>query len=96
MIKGTILENYTRVDQDKIKEEIDKIEPMIKEGPFEMVVDHCFDVKGVGTVFLGKVTAGKIKQYDNLKLYPSGSDVLIKSILMHDDPVAEYICRARA
>jgi len=95
MIKGTILENYTKVDQDKIKEEIDKIEPMIKEGPFEMVVDHCFDVKGVGTVILGKVTAGKIKQYDNLKLYPSGSDVLIKSIQMHDDPVAESICPAR-
>ena len=63
MIKGTVLENYTKVDQDKIKEEIDKIEPILKEGPSEMVVDHCFDVKGVGTVILGKVTVGKIKQY---------------------------------
>ena len=95
MIKGTVLENYTKVDQNKIKEEIDKIEPEIIEGQSEMVVDHCFDVKGVGTVILGKVTAGKIKQYDNLKLYPSGSDVLIKSIQMHDDPVAESICPAR-
>ena len=95
MIKGTVLENYAKVEQDKIKEEIDKIEPVIKDGPSEMVVDHCFDVKGVGTVILGKVTAGKIKQYDNLKLYPSGSDVLIKSIQMHDDPVAESICPAR-
>ncbi len=95
MIKGTVLENYTKVDQDKIKEEIDKIESVIIEGPSEMVVDHCFDVKGVGTVILGKVTSGKIKQYDNLKVYPSGSDVLIKSIQMHDDPVAESICPAR-
>ncbi len=95
MIKGTVIENYTKVEQDKIKEEIDKIEPIIKEGPSEMVVDHCFDVKGVGTVILGKVTAGKIKQYDNLKVYPSGSGVLIKSIQMHDDPVAESICPAR-
>jgi selenocysteine-specific translation elongation factor len=95
MIKGTVLEKYVKVAQDKIKEEIDKIEPTIKEGPSEMVVDHCFDVKGVGTVILGKVTAGKIKQYDNLKLYPLDSDVLIKSIQMHDDPVEEAICPAR-
>jgi selenocysteine-specific translation elongation factor len=95
MIKDTVLENYAKVEQDKIKEEIDKIEPSIKEGPSEMVVDHCFDVKGVGTVILGKVTCGKIKQYDNLKLYPTESDVLIKSIQMHDDPVQESVCPAR-
>ena len=95
MIKGTVIEHYVKVDQDKIKEELDKIKPIIKDGPSEMVVDHCFDVKGVGTVILGKVTCGKIKQYDNLKLYPSNSDVLVKSIQMHDDPVEESICPAR-
>ncbi|MHA7647074.1 EF-Tu/IF-2/RF-3 family GTPase [Nitrosopumilus sp. S4] len=95
MIKGTVLENYVRVEQDKIKEEMDKMEPLTVEGKSEMVIDHCFDVKGVGTVILGKVTSGKIKQYDNLKLYPIGLDVLIKSIQMHDDPVSESICPAR-
>ena len=95
MIKGTVIENYVKVEPDKIKEEMDKIEPIIKEGPSEMVVDHCFDVKGVGTVILGKVTVDKIKQYDNLKLYPLNSDVLIKSIQMHDDPVVESVCPAR-
>ena len=95
MIKGTVLEKYVKVSPEKIKEEMDKIQPDIKEGPSEMVVDHCFDVKGVGTVILGKVTVGKIKQYDNLKLYPSKLDVLIKSIQMHDDPVDESVCPAR-
>lgn len=95
MIKGTIVENYTKVDQDKIKEEMDKLEPISNDGQSEMVIDHCFDVKGVGTVILGKVTNGKIKQYDNLKLYPAGIDVLIKSIQMHDDPVSESITPAR-
>jgi len=95
MIKGTVVETYTKVDQDKIKEEIDKLEATSNDGPSEMVIDHCFDVKGVGTVILGKVTIGKIKQYDNLKLYPAGIDVLIKSIQMHDDPVSESICPAR-
>lgn len=95
MIKGTVVEKYAKVDQDKIKEEMDKLEPISTDGPSEMVIDHCFDVKGVGTVILGKVTNGKIKQYDNLKLYPAGIDVLIKSIQMHDDPVTESVCPAR-
>ncbi len=95
MIKGTVVENYVKVDQDKIKEEMDKLEPITNDDPSEMVIDHCFDVKGVGTVILGKVTNGTVKQYDNLKLYPAGIDVLIKSIQMHDDPVSESICPAR-
>lgn len=95
MIKGTVIEKYIQVEHDKIKEEMDKMEPLSVEGKSEMVIDHCFDVKGVGTVILGKVTSGKMKQYDNLKLYPAGIDVLIKSIQMHDDPVDESICPAR-
>ena len=95
MIKGTVVENYTKVDQDKIKEEMDKLEPLTNDDPSEMVIDHCFDVKGVGTVILGKVTNGTVKQYDNLKLYPGDVDVLIKSIQMHDDPVSKSICPAR-
>ncbi len=95
MIKGTVVEHYTKVDQDKIKVAMDELEPISNNDPSEMVIDHCFDVKGVGTVILGKVTNGTIKQYDNLKLYPAGIDVLIKSIQMHDDPVSESVCPAR-
>lgn len=95
MIKGTVVENYTRVEQDKIKEEMDALEPITNDNPAELLIDHCFDVKGVGTVILGKVSHGTIKQYDNLKLYPHNIDVLIKSIQMHDDPVSESICPAR-
>ena len=95
MIKGTVVENYTRVDQDKIKEEMNTLEPITNDNPAELLIDHCFDIKGVGTVILGKVSNGTIKQYDNLKLYPHNIDVLIKSIQMHDDPVPESVCPAR-
>ncbi len=95
MIKGTVVEKYLKVNQDELKGEMDKIQPTSVEGKSSMVIDHCFDVKGVGTVILGKVTSGKIKQYDTLKLYPAGIEVLIKSIQMHDDPVEESICPAR-
>lgn len=95
MIKGTVLEKYQRVDQDKIKDAVNSITPDSKEGTPKIVIDHCFDVKGVGTVVLGKVSSGKIKQYNNLKLYPAGIDVMIKSIQMHDDPVEEAHYPAR-
>ena len=95
MIKGTVLEKYQRVEQDKIKETVNLINPDSNEGQPRIVIDHCFDVKGVGTVILGKVSSGKIKQYDNLKLYPAGIDVMIKSIQMHDEPVQEASYPAR-
>lgn len=95
MIKGTVLERYKRVNFADIKQEINNISPKPSEGKTKIVIDHCFDVKGVGTVVLGKVIQGKLKQYDNLKLFPSGQDVMIKSIQMHDDPVEEAISPAR-
>lgn len=95
MIKNTVLTGYVKVEQGKIKEEADKFEQISKEGNARIVIDHCFDVKGVGTVILGKVEQGKIKQYDNLKLLPAGIDVMIKSIQMHDDPAEEAVSPAR-
>lgn len=95
MIKNTVLVNYPKITQDKIKEESDKLQQISKDGSARVVIDHCFDVKGVGTVILGKVEQGKIKQYDTLKLLPAGIDVLIKSIQMHDDPVEEAVSPGR-
>ena len=95
MIKGTVLERYKRVNSSDIKQEIQKVSQKSSEGKTKIVIDHCFDVKGVGTVVLGKVLQGKVKQYDNLKLFPIGSNVMIKSIQMHDDPVQEAISPAR-
>ena len=95
MIKGTVLENYKKVGSSDIKQEINKIQPLSKEGKTKIVIDQCFDVKGVGTVVLGKVVQGTVKQYDNLKLFPSGTDVMVKSIQMHDDPVPDAKTPAR-
>ncbi len=95
LIKGTVVERYKKVESSKLREEINKLQPLSKEGKTKIVIDHCFDVKGVGTVVLGKVISGKVKQYDNLKLLPSGTEAMIKSIQMHDDDVDEAISPAR-
>ena len=95
MIKGTVLQNYKKIDLPNIKEELVKLPPVSNDGPAQIVIDHSFDVKGVGTVVLGKVLQGTINQYDNLKHLPSGTDVMLKSIQMHDDDVKQAVCPAR-
>ena len=65
----------------------DKEDESIQPSKACIVVDHVFDVKGVGTVVLGTVKQGEIKTYDELVLSPSNKTVVIKSIQMHDDPV---------
>jgi len=95
MIKGTVVERYNLVELQDLKKEVDSMQPLSTDGKTKIAIDHCFDVKGVGAVILGKVIQGKVKTYDNLKLFPKGVDVLIKSIQMHDDPVDEAISPAR-
>jgi selenocysteine-specific translation elongation factor len=94
MIKGTVVEQYKLVEPENLKKEIDLIEPISKDGPIQVVIDHCFDVKGVGTVILGKLSQGTIKVYENLKLFPKGTDVVVKSIQMHDDSVENAVSPA--
>src|SRR2546426_1408551 len=95
MIKGTAVEQYKLVELENLKKEMDLLQPISKEGRLKITIDHCFDVKGVGTVILGKVTQGKVRVYDNLKLVPKGIDVVVKSIQMHDDSVEEASSPAR-
>lgn len=89
MIKGTAVENYKIVDIGNLKQEMESLPVVTKDGNTKIQIDHCFDVKGVGTVVLGRVIEGKVRQYDNLKLISKGSDVMVKSIQMHDDSVNE-------
>jgi selenocysteine-specific translation elongation factor len=95
MIKGTVVEKYKLVELTDLKKELELLQPISKEGNVKIVIDHCFDVKGVGTVILGKVVQGKVKTYDNLKLLPEGLDVVVKSIQMHDDTVDQAVSPAR-
>lgn len=49
-----------------------------------VVIDQSFQVKGVGTVSLGFVLGGRIKKHMEMKAYPSGKTVGIKSIQIMD------------
>ena len=77
LIKGTTIERYRKVESSKLREELNKLPPISQQGKTKIVIDHCFDVKGVGTVVLGKDVSGKVKQYDNLRLLPGGKELLV-------------------
>jgi len=95
MIRGTVLERYRRVPPEEMSAALAKFEPIQTKGSPRVAIDHAFDVKGVGTVVLGKVFAGTIRQYDKMLLLPHKKEVLVKSIQMHDDDVKEASSPAR-
>jgi selenocysteine-specific translation elongation factor len=96
LIKGTSVSHFKFLDNiDQLKQEISRLESKGCDGHVLIPVDHAFDVKGVGTVVLGVVKQGTVKVYDQLRIMPTGSDIVVKSIQMHDDPVHESKSPAR-
>ncbi len=96
LVQGTSISNFKFLDNiDQLKQALTKLEPKSCIGPVIIHVDHAFDVKGVGTVVLGVVRQGTVNVHDELTLLPSGKNVLVKSIQMHDDPVEKSDSPAR-
>ncbi|HJT48097.1 MAG TPA: EF-Tu/IF-2/RF-3 family GTPase [Nitrososphaeraceae archaeon] len=96
MVKGTTISNYRFLDNiDQLKQEISQVEPNGVDGECLIQIDHAFNVKGVGTVLLGIIKRGSVKTFDRLKILPTGTEILVKSIQMHDDPVSESKSPAR-
>ncbi|MBI5176520.1 hypothetical protein HY995_00365 [Candidatus Micrarchaeota archaeon] len=65
------------------------------EGPAKILVDHCFEVKGVGTVALGVVKRGEVKIHDSLTSFPSGQPVEIRTIQKNNQDAKDARCGDR-
>ena len=86
-VRGTAVDGYRFVEPQRIREAASEFGPAPRDGDTRVAIDHCFDVKGAGTVALGKVVSGSISKHDDMLLAPAGATVNVKSIQMHDDPV---------
>ena len=97
LIKDNSISHFEFLDSiDQLKQEMSRLESKGHiDGPVIIPVDHVFDVKGVGTVVMGVVKQGSVKVYYQLKIMPSGEDIVVKSIQMRDDPVDESNSPAR-
>ncbi|XP_018409426.1 PREDICTED: selenocysteine-specific elongation factor [Nanorana parkeri] len=56
-------------------------------GPFLMAVDHCFSIKGQGTVMTGTVLSGSVSLNDNVEIPALKVTKKVKSMQMFHRPV---------
>jgi len=91
-VKGTVVEGYEiiRDDRNALREKLlaDAVGINGDSGngsTVSVVVDHAFNVKGVGTVALGFVASGQLKVHEELKSLPAQKSVQVRSIQKHDD-----------
>ena len=90
LIKDTCMTKYPLVSEQvaTLRETLSN-RNLAQEGEAVVQVDHCFPVKGVGTVALGVVKQGTLRKYDNTTIYPEKSETVIKSIQVNDIGVSE-------
>ena len=60
-------------------------------GIFKFSVDHCFPIKGKGTVMTGTVVSGKVEVGDSIEISGLNVEKKVKSIQMFKKPVSKAI-----
>ena len=96
ILKNTVSSSY-KVEQniESLKESINSLSSVKRNGPPIIHIDNVFNVKGVGVVVLGILKQGAIKIHDELILFPQKKKVTVKSIQMHDKNVEDSYSPAR-
>jgi selenocysteine-specific elongation factor len=65
----------------------DSVEHGRADSPTRLYVDRSFSVAGFGTVVTGTLWSGSVGPGDQLRLEPSGRDVRVRSVQVHDRDV---------
>jgi selenocysteine-specific elongation factor len=65
----------------------DSVEHARAHRPTRLYVDRAFTVAGFGTVVTGTLWSGSVGAGDELRLEPSGRDVRVRSVQVHDEDV---------
>jgi selenocysteine-specific elongation factor len=58
------------------------------DAPTRLYVDRVFSLRGIGTVATGTLWSGSIGEGDELRVEPRGRTVRVRSVQVHDRPVA--------
>jgi selenocysteine-specific translation elongation factor len=96
LLRDTIVSSFKFEENiESLKESINSLPPLQREGPPIIHIDNVFNVKGVGVVVLGILKQGAIKVHEELVLFPHKRKVTVKSIQMHDQNVEESYSPAR-
>jgi selenocysteine-specific elongation factor len=63
------------------------IEHARADSPTRMYVDRSFSIAGFGTIVTGTLWSGSLGSGDRLRIEPSGRDVRVRSVQVHDEDV---------
>jgi selenocysteine-specific elongation factor len=81
----------TGLGLDALREALDRAatrtRPRAREGPTRLFVDRVFSLRGIGTVATGTLWSGSVGGGDVLRAEPTGLDVRVRSVEIHDHPV---------
>lgn len=58
-------------------------------GEFRMPIDRAFTISGAGVVVTGTVHGGEVSENDNLTLFPTMTEVRVKSLRAQDKPASK-------
>jgi len=91
LTRSTVAEGYTVMEDDlpRLREHMWAEADRVPRGPVSetgtVVVDHYFNVRGVGAVALGVVRAGRVHRHDSLLARPTSKTAQVRSIQKNDE-----------
>jgi selenocysteine-specific elongation factor len=85
-VSTTTFEGIERLKEKlfALSDEAKKANAALNDLPPRIIVDHFFNVTGIGTVVLGVVTRGTIRVHDQFTLFPVKRPVEVRSIQSND------------
>src|SRR5919198_193315 len=66
---------------------VELVERTGADGPTRLFVDRAFTLRGIGTVVTGTLWSGSVGEGDVLRAEPTGIEVRVRSVQVHDTPV---------
>jgi len=69
--------------QVSIEQKINELSHSIPERPFRLNIDRSFSAKGFGNIVTGTILSGTVRVGDQLHLLPSGDEVKIRGLQVH-------------
>ena len=88
LLKSAGLVDYTRVSKSELLDRLVAGPDNGSEAGVRIDIDKAFPVRGIGTVVLGVVTRGTLRQHDKL-VHTSGKEVLVRSMQSQDEDITE-------
>ncbi len=86
LVRDSGIQHYRTVSRGELLEALETETEKEQVGGVRIDVDKAFPVRGIGTVVLGIVTRGTVKQHDRL-FHTSGKQVSVRSIQSQDEDV---------